>query len=47
MLANAYRKRGVDDIVLFIYEGARHEIYNETNKDEVLGDLATWLEAHI
>jgi alpha-beta hydrolase superfamily lysophospholipase len=47
MLANAYRKRGVDDIVLFIYEGARHEIYNETNKDEVLNDLATWLEAHI
>lgn len=47
MLANAYRKRGVDDIVLFIYEGARHEIYNETNKDEVLNDLAKWLEAHI
>lgn len=47
MLANAYRKRGVDDIVLFIYEGARHEIYNETNKDDVLHDLATWLEAHI
>jgi len=47
MLANAYRKRGVDDIVLFVYEGARHEIYNETNQDEVLKDLATWLEAHI
>lgn len=47
LLANAYRKRGVDDIVLFIYEGARHEIYNETNKEEVLNDLATWLEAHI
>lgn len=47
LLANAFRKRGVDDIVLFVYEGARHEIYNETNQDEVLNDLANWLEAHI
>lgn len=47
LLANAYRKLGVDDIVLFIYDGARHEVYNETNKEEVLNDLASWLEAHI
>lgn len=47
MLANAYRKRGVDDIVVFVYDGARHEIYNETNQDEVLNDLAKWLEAHL
>lgn len=47
LLANAYRKHGVDDIVLFVYEGARHEVYNETNKEEVLNDLANWLEAHI
>ena len=47
LLAKAYRKLGVDDIVLFVYEGARHEIYNETNKEEVLNDLAKWLEAHI
>lgn len=47
LLANAFRKRGVDDIVLFVYQGARHEVYNETNQDEVLNDLASWLEAHI
>lgn len=47
LLANAFRKRGVDDIVLFVYEGARHEVYNETNQDEVLNDLAGWLEAHL
>jgi len=47
LLANAYRKHGVDDIVLFVYEGARHEIYNEINQDEVLRDLADWLEAHV
>ena len=47
LLANAFRKRGVDDIVLFVYEGARHEVYNETNQDEVLNDLTSWLEAHL
>lgn len=47
LLAKAYRKRGVDDIVLFVYEGARHEVYNETNQDEVLNDLGNWLEAHL
>mgnify|MGYP000668052699 FL=1 len=47
MLANAYRKLGVEDVILFVYEDARHEIYNETNKEEVLNDLANWLEAHI
>ncbi len=47
LLANAFRKRGVDDIVLFVYQGARHEVYNETNQDEVLNDLAVWLEAHL
>lgn len=26
------------------YPGARHEIFNETNKDEVLGDLVTFLD---
>lgn len=47
LLLNAFRKRGVDDIVLFVYDGARHEIYNETNQDEVLKDMASWLEAHL
>lgn len=47
LLAKAYRKLGVDDVVLFVYDGARHEIYNETNQDEVLNDLGAWLEAHL
>jgi alpha-beta hydrolase superfamily lysophospholipase len=25
-------------------EGGRHELFNETNRDEVLADLAAWLE---
>lgn len=29
------------------YPGARHEILNETNRDEVQADLLSWLDAHI
>jgi len=47
MLLKAYQRRGVDDIVMFVYDGARHEVYNEINQEEVLDDLATWLDAHI
>jgi len=27
-----------------VYEGARHEVLNETNRDEVVGHLADWLD---
>ena len=27
-----------------IYQGARHEIFNETNRDEVTRDLIAWLD---
>ena len=26
-----------------IYPGARHELFNETNREEVVADLLTWL----
>lgn len=44
-LAQAYRRRGrLSDVTVQVYEGARHEIYNETNRDEVVGDLVAWLD---
>lgn len=47
-LANAYRSRsGLSDITVHVYEGARHEIFNETNKDEVLADLVSWLDERV
>jgi alpha-beta hydrolase superfamily lysophospholipase len=30
---------------LILYPGARHEILNETNRDEVTGDVISWLSA--
>ena len=48
LLAAAYRSRGgLTDVTVDIYPGARHEVYNETNRDEVIGDLTTWLDQHI
>ena len=36
---------GAERLELKLYEGARHELFNELNADEVFGDLLKWLEA--
>jgi alpha-beta hydrolase superfamily lysophospholipase len=44
MLAHAYTHRsGLRDVRLIVYPGARHEVYNETNRADVFADLVTWL----
>ncbi|MBP1326430.1 alpha-beta hydrolase superfamily lysophospholipase [Leucobacter exalbidus] len=43
LLAEAFRKRGVQDVALKTYPGARHETLNETNRDQVFVDLSTWM----
>jgi acylglycerol lipase len=30
-----------------VYDGFYHEVFNEPEKDQVLGDVETWLEAHL
>jgi len=48
LLAQAYQERGgLTDVTVKIYEGARHEVYNETNRDEVIADLAAWLDSKL
>jgi alpha-beta hydrolase superfamily lysophospholipase len=32
------------DLTVHVYEGARHEVFNETNRDEVIGHLTTWID---
>ena len=47
-LANAYRTRsGLSDVTVHIYTNARHEVFNELNKEEVLADLVAWLDSRI
>ncbi|MGY2378610.1 alpha/beta hydrolase [Pseudomonas sp. SDO524_S393] len=43
-LAHALRDAGCQHLQLNIYPQARHEVFNETNRDEVTADVLTWLE---
>jgi alpha-beta hydrolase superfamily lysophospholipase len=45
-LAERYRALGLRDVQTKFYPGARHETLNETNRDEVVRDVAAWLDAH-
>jgi alpha-beta hydrolase superfamily lysophospholipase len=42
-LADRYLKAGYSDVTLISYQGARHEVYSETNRADVFDDLARWL----
>jgi alpha-beta hydrolase superfamily lysophospholipase len=45
-LADLLRDRGLP-VDLRVYPDARHEVFNETNRDEVTGDLLAWLGARL
>ena len=38
---------GVTDVTTCLYDGARHEILNEINKNDVYADIADWLDKHM
>jgi len=46
-LAEHYRSLGVRDVTFRAYPGARHELFNETNRDEVERDVIAWLAARL
>lgn len=46
-LARAYRRAGLEQVTLRLYPEGRHELINETNRDEVTADLIAWLDAHV
>ncbi|BBP78989.1 hypothetical protein PHLH7_50930 [Pseudomonas sp. Ost2] len=43
-LADALREAGSQNLQLSVYPQARHELFNETNRDEVTADVLHWLE---
>ena len=43
-LADALREAGCQNLQLNIYPQARHEVFNETNRDEVTADVLAWLD---
>ena len=44
LLAQRYQAQGIRDLTVKFYEGARHELLNETNRDEVQAYILDWLE---
>ena len=46
LLGQRYRDAGLTDVTVTVYPGARHEIFNETNRDEITADVIGWLRAH-
>lgn len=43
LLVDHLRAGGLTDVTLKVYPGGRHEILNETNRDEVRRDLIGWI----
>ena len=45
-LAELLRARGLP-VEQHVYPDARHEVFNETNRDEVTSDLLIWLDQRV
>ena len=43
-MVDAYRRAGIEQVEYKLYPGARHELFNETNRDAVTADLVGWLD---
>ena len=47
-LASHYRSvAGLVDVTFLSYPGARHELFNETNRDEVTADVLAWIAERV
>ena len=46
-LAERLEAAGLDDVTLVTWPGGRHEVFNETNRDEVVADLRRWIEDRV
>jgi alpha-beta hydrolase superfamily lysophospholipase len=46
-LIKTYEELRLEDITYRLYEGGRHEMLNEINRDEVTRDLLNWLDGNI
>ena len=46
-LEKQYKDLGVKDVTLTVYPEARHEIYNELNKQEVYDNTLAFIKAHL
>ena len=47
VLASRYHDAGLRDVEAHLYSGARHEVLNETNRDEVTADVIAFFDRTI
>lgn len=40
-------KAGVEDVMIRLYDGGRHEMLNELNKTEVMNDILNWINERV
>ena len=43
LLVAHYRNGGLEDVSVRVFQGARHEIFNESNRTQVRGEILDWL----
>ena len=46
-VADQLVRPGVEDVTIRLWPDGRHEMLNETNRDEVMDELVAWLDAHL
>lgn len=46
-LVRRYEEAGLDDVTLVGYPEARHEVFNETNRTEVVDGTLAWLDTKV
>jgi alpha-beta hydrolase superfamily lysophospholipase len=46
-LLQMYQELGLTQVSSKLYRDGRHEMLNDTNRDEVMGDLLAWLDAQV
>ena len=42
-----FKEAGVDDLTYRLYETDRHEILNETDRDQVYADICAWMSVRL
>ena len=46
-VADQFRDAGMKNVTVKLYSNARHEVFNEMNRDEVMADLCAWLDLRL
>jgi len=46
-MINRLKKYGITDVTYKFYQDARHEIFNEINREEIYQDVINWLNSHL